>query len=401
MTGSRPLAARLRSRRVVVALALGSCVALLGASLRAASQGAQEGGAAKPPLPRDTLTEADVAGLPLLGLGDTVPGVESTPLALARAALGRRLFFDPILSLDKTVSCASCHDPQKGFATNDVRPLGVGGQLCDRNSPPLFNRAFGTTHFWDGRAATLEAQVVMPIEHPHEMALPLADAVARLAADAEYRALFAAAGAPEPDVASLSAALAEFLRRLVVGDSPIDRFRAAKGKLTPQERRGLWIFDSKGRCWKCHSGPNFSDEKFHNTGVGAKEGVPEAGRFAVTGDPTDRGAFKTPTLRMVAKTAPYMHDGSLATLEEVVRFYARGGNRNEQLDPRMEPFEISDDDVAALVALLEALSRRGDEAPAGAAEADDAESEPPSAAPPATAPAPAAKPTKNGRRRAY
>lgn len=400
MTGPRPHDRRPAPRRAH-ALTLVLLFAPLLAAPSLATGRSEDDGAVKPPLPRDTLTDADVAGLPLLGLGDTVPGVESTPLALARAALGRRLFFDPILSLDQTVSCASCHDPQKGFATNDVRPLGVGGQLCDRNSPPLFNRAFGTTHFWDGRAATLEAQVVMPIEHPHEMALPLADAVARLAADADYRALFAAAGAPEPDVPALSAALAEFLRRLVVGDSPIDRFRAAKGKLTPQERRGLWIYDSKGRCWKCHSGPNFSDEKFHNTGVGVKEGVPEPGRFAVTGDAADRGAFKTPTLRMVAKTAPYMHDGSLATLEEVVRFYARGGNPNEQLDGRMEPFEISDDDVAALVALLEALSRRGDESPAGATEEDAAESESPSAAPPATPPPPAAKPEKNGRRRAY
>lgn len=400
MTGSRSNAPRLVPRRAR-ALAL----VLLGTPLFAAPSiatgRAEEQDAAKPPLPRDTLTEADVAGLPLLGLGDAVPGVESTPLALARAALGRRLFFDPILSLDKTVSCASCHDPEKGFATNDVRPLGVGGQRCDRNSPPLFNRAFGTTHFWDGRAATLEAQVVMPIEHPHEMALPLADAVARLAADADYRALFTAAGAPEPDVASLSAALAEFLRRLVVGDSPIDRFRAAKGKLTPQERRGLWLFDSKGGCWKCHSGPNFSDEKFHNTGVGAQDGLPEPGRFAVTGDPVDRGAFKTPTLRMVAKTAPYMHDGSLATLEEVVRFYARGGNPNQQLDTRMAPFEASDDDVAALVALLEALSRRGDDAPAGEAAEGDAEEDSAAADDAESGPPPAAKPAKNGRRRAY
>ncbi len=348
----------------------------------------------KPPLPADTLRDADLLGAARLGLGDVVPGVESTPLAMARLALGRRLFFDPILSLDRTVSCASCHDPAAAFATNDVQPLGVGGERCDRNSPPIFNRAFGTTHFWDGRAATLEAQVLMPIENPHEMALPLNDAIARLANDSDYRALFAAAGAPQPDADSLSHGLAEFVRRLVVGDSPVDRFRAAQGKLTPQERRGLWLFESKGACWKCHAGPNFSDEKFHNTGVGVKDGLPEPGRFTVTADEADRGAFKTPTLRMVAKTAPYMHDGSLATLDEVVRYYARGGNKNDHLDARIAPIELSDDDVAAIVALLEALSRNAAD---DAAQAESADEEEP------TLLAPAANPTTkpSAKRRAY
>ena len=338
-----------------------------------------------PHLPKDTLRAADLLGASQLGLPDTIPGIESTPLAIARLRLGRRLFFDPILSRDRTVSCAACHDPEKGFATNDVRPPGVGGETCDRNSPPIFNRALGTAHFWDGRAATLEQQALMPIEHPHEMALPLDEALARLAADAEYAELFKAAGAAAPDRASLGAALAEFVRRLIVGDSPIDRFRAAKGTLTPQERRGLWLWESKGRCWKCHAGPNFSDEKFHNTGVGVKDGAPEEGRFKVTGDDADRGAFKTPTLRMLTKTAPYMHNGSLATLEEVVRFYARGGNPNSHLDARVEPFEITDDDVAAIVSVLQALSRSGDgdaaAAEAGADGAENAEKTEPPAAP--------------------
>ncbi|MSR46507.1 MAG: cytochrome-c peroxidase [Planctomycetes bacterium] len=337
-----------------------------------------------PPLPKDTLDDAQLSGVSALGLPDQVPGVESTPEARARLELGRKLFFDPILSKDRTVSCASCHDPDKAFATNDARPLGVGGERCDRNSPPIFNRAFGATQFWDGRASTLEQQVLMPIEHPHEMALPLPEALARFAADPGYRGLFAATGAPEPTNDALAAALAEFVRRLVVGDSPIDRFRAAKGTLTPQERRGLWLWESKAGCWKCHAGPNFSDEKFHNTGIGSKDGVPEAARFAVTGDEADRGAWKTPTLRMVAKTAPYMHDGSLATLDEVVRFYARGGNPNAQLDAKVQPFEISDDDVAAMVAFMDALSRSGDPPPPPE-ETDAEEQVVPNAAPAAPA----------------
>jgi len=321
--------------------------------------------AARPPLPKDVLRAADLTGEGRLGLGDAIPGVEQTPLALARLRLGRRLFFDPILSSDRTVSCASCHEPERGFASREARPLGVGGRRAARDAPVAFNRAFGRTHFWDGRAPTLEAQVLFPIENSDEMGLPLADAVARLAADAEYRELFAAAGAPHPTSDALASAIAEFLRRLVVGDSPVDRFRAAQGDLSPLERRGLWLFDSKGRCWRCHSGPNFSDESFHNTGVGVRDGLPEPGRAAVTSDPTDRGRFKTPTLRMAALTAPYMHDGSLASLEEVVRFYARGGNPNENLDPLIEPVDLSDDDVAALVALLQALSRAAEPDPLG------------------------------------
>jgi cytochrome c peroxidase len=150
------------------------------------------------------------------------------------------------------------------------------------------------------------------------------------------------------------------VRGLVFGDSAIDRFRAGDyAELASEERVGLWVFESKGRCWRCHSGANFSDESFHNTGVGAEGGVPLDGRFAVTADEADRGRFKTPTLRGVAATAPYMHDGSLATLAEVVEFYRRGGNANEHLDPLLQPLDLSDREAAALVAFLGALSRPG------------------------------------------
>ena len=323
---------------------------------------------AKPPLPKDTLTDADLDGRSRLGLPDRVPGLDRTEAGRAWLALGRKLFFDPILSIDRTVSCASCHDPAKAFADNEVRPLGVGGQRCDRNSPAIFNRAFGVWQFWDGRASTLEMQVVMPIENPHEMGLPMSEAIARLAASADYQPLFAAVGQP-PSKDAIAAGLADFVRRLVVADSPVDRFRAAKGDLTPLEKRGLWVFESKGKCWRCHAGPNFSDEQFHNTGIGSKDGVPEPGHAAASFDENDAGKWKTPTLRMVAKTAPYMHDGSLATLADVARFYAKGGTPNENLDPRMAPIEMSDDDIVALVAFLEALSRPGDEKPPAKEEA--------------------------------
>ena len=319
-------------------------------------------GAPPPPLlPRDVLRDEDLTGATQLGLPDPIPGIANDEHALALLELGRRLFFDPILSADRTVSCASCHPPEHAFASPEKLPRGVGGRTCARNAPTLLNRALGTAQFFDGRAADLVAQVVMPIENHDEMATTVDEVVGRLAKSDEYRALFAAAGAAEPDRATLAAALAEFVRRLLVGDSPIDRFRAAKGDLTAAERRGLWLFESKAHCWRCHAGPNFSDEQFHDTGIGAVDGRPEPGRAAFTHDEADRGRFKTPTLRMVARTAPYMHDGSLATLTDVVQYYRRGGNPNDHLDPKLEPLDLADDDVAALVALLEALSRRADE----------------------------------------
>jgi cytochrome c peroxidase len=314
--------------------------------------------AAPPPLlPRDDLRDEELAGASKLGLPDPIPGLSNDERALARLRLGRRLFFDPQLSADRTVSCATCHPPDHAFASPEKLPRGVGGRTCARNAPTLFNRALGTAQFFDGRAATLEAQVVMPIENHDEMATTVDEVIQRLARSEEYRALFAAAGAAEPDRATLAAALAEFVRRLIAGDSPIDRFRAAQGDLTAVERHGLWLFESKARCWRCHAGPNFSDEQFHATGIGVVDGVAEPGRAAITKDESDRGRFKTPTLRMVARTAPYMHDGSLATLSDVVRYYQRGGNANDHLDPILKPLELSDDDVAALVAFLEALSR--------------------------------------------
>ena len=270
------------------------------------------------------------------------------------AELGRRLFFDPLLSADRSVACASCHDPARGFADSEPLSLGVGGRRTLRNTPTLYNRVLGERFMWDGRAATLEEQVLLPIENELEMALPLEEALARLAAHDEYPARFAAAAGGPPTRERLAASLAGFVRRVVRGDSRVDRFRAgAFGALTPEERGGLWFFESRGGCWRCHAGPNFTDEDFHNTGVGV-DGE-DAGRMAITGDERDRGAFKTPTLRGLVETAPYMHDGSLTTLEEVVEFYRRGGGANPHLDPRLAPLEMTDRDALNLVAFLKAL----------------------------------------------
>jgi cytochrome c peroxidase len=313
--------------------------------------------AGPPALPKDTLPER----LPLdtipLGLPSERPVPKDNPLTEAKVRLGRQLFFDPVLSGDGTVSCASCHRPDHGFAGPEPRAVGAGGRRGSRNAPSLLNRAFGTAFFWDGRAASLEEQALHPIESPLELGSTVADAVKRLRAHKEYPAAFRAAFGDGVSAANLARALASFERVLLAGDSRVDRFRAGKfPALTDSERQGLWLFESRGRCWRCHAGQNFSDEVYHNTGVGWGGAPADLGRHAVTRAEADRGRFKTPSLRGVAHTAPYMHDGSLATLEEVVEYYNRGGNKNPHLDPLIQPLGLSKRDVADLVAFLKALS---------------------------------------------
>ncbi|MCY3001450.1 MAG: hypothetical protein NTV21_06570 [Planctomycetota bacterium] len=309
-----------------------------------------------PPLPQDTLPQE----LPLeapLGFPEEIAAPEGNGFTRERTELGRRLFFDPVLSLDRTVACASCHQPEHGFADPRRFSLGVGGKLTKRNSPTLFNRGHATLQMWDGRAASLEEQALMPLENPDEMALPIPDALARLRADDFYAKAFGRAYG-ELSRETLAKAIAQFVRRLQKGDSPIDRFRVGGVKdLSKEERTGMWLFESRAGCWKCHSGPNFSDERFHSTGVGAVDGQAEPARMAITGDPADRGRFKTASLRVLELTAPYMHDGSLATLEEVVDFYSQGGTPHATRDPLLEPFEATPEERKALVAFLRALSR--------------------------------------------
>ena len=296
-----------------------------------------------------------LAQLGLLLAAGQEPAAVPDP-ALAR--LGARLFDDRLLSADRSVACASCHKPALGFADSRARSLGVGGRETERNAPTLFNRVLGARFMWDGRAATLEEQALLPIENPLEMGLPLDEAVARLDADATYRAEFQRVLGAPPTRDGLARALAAHVRTLVPGASPVDRFRTGDfGALDDAERAGLWFYESRGGCWRCHGGVNFSDEEFHNTGVGAELATPDPGRAAITGAPEDRGRFKTPTLRGVALTAPYMHDGSLATLEEVVDFYRGGGHANPNLDPLVRPLEMDERDARNLVAFLRALSR--------------------------------------------
>jgi cytochrome c peroxidase len=309
-----------------------------------------------PAVPKDSLPERLAVEQIPLGL-DPRPAPKDNPLTEARVALGRRLFFDPILSADNTVACASCHRPDHGFSGGTAKPLGIRGQAADRRAPSLFNRAYGRAFFWDGRAASLEMQALEPIENAKELGSTVAAALQRLRESPDYPAQFKAAFDDGISAENLAKALAGFERVLLRGDSPVDRFRR-KGEhdvLTPSQRHGLWLYESKAQCWRCHSGPNFSDESFHNTGVSWGKEPADLGRFAKTHADADRGKFKTPTLRGVPLTGPYMHDGSLKTLEEVVEFYSRGGGANPNLDPAVQKLDLSKEEVNDLVAFLKSL----------------------------------------------
>jgi cytochrome c peroxidase len=293
----------------------------------------------------------------------TLPVPADNPITDAKTALGRRLFFDPSLSQNGSVSCATCHDPDRAFA--DARPLAVGvfDRVGRRHSPALVNRGFGRAHFWDGRARTLEEQVTQPIEDPNEMASTVGAVVERLGADASYAAAFDAAFSRPVNAVDLARALATYLRTVRSGDAPYDRFvDNQSGALGPQAQTGLRLFRSKARCTFCHIEPTFTDEQFHNTGIswqpsaGGTGAFADEGRFEVTRQPRDRGAFKTPTLREIARTAPYMHDGSLATLMDVVEFYDKGGRANPNLTRLIRPIGLTTDEKQALVAFLESLS---------------------------------------------
>jgi cytochrome c peroxidase len=269
-----------------------------------------------------------------LGLDLYLPVPEENPLTAEKIELGRRLFFDRRLSRDGSVACASCHDPERAYSDGRAIAVGVFGRKGRRNPPAIINRAYGRLFFWDGRASSLEAQVLKPIEDPNEMDLPLADAAARTGLAAE----------------EISWALASFVRSILSGDSPFDRFvNGDRAALSAEEQAGLQLFRGKANCVACHVGPNFTDERLHNTGIAWHDG-----RFADPGG--GQGNFKTPTLREVARTAPYMHDGSLATLEDVVEFYSQGARPNPDLDSEIRPRNFSPEEKRALVAFLRSLS---------------------------------------------
>ena len=279
-----------------------------------------------------------------LGLDLYLPVPESNPLTADKVALGRQLFHDRRLSRDGSIACATCHIPNRAFSSPLPVAIGVDGRPGRRNAPALINRGYGRAFFWDGRVSTLEEQVLHPIQDPNEMDLSLKEASARMRLDAP----------------TLSRALASYIRSILSGNSPYDRsVNGNRSALSREQQFGLQVFRGKGNCTACHVGPNFTDEQFHNTGVAWRDGrLSDEGRFAVSGNPRDHGAFKTPTLREVARTAPYMHDGSFAKLEEVIEFYSEGGRASAYLDPLIRPRNFTPEEKHALVAFLQSLNGR-------------------------------------------
>jgi cytochrome c peroxidase len=270
------------------------------------------------------------------GLDLYLPVPEDNPLSAEKITLGRRLFFNRRLSRDGSIACSSCHDPERAFSDGRPIPIGVFGRQGRRNSPALINRGYGRLFFWDGRVATLGEQVLKPIEDPSEMDLPLSEAAARV-------------NLPPQEI---SRALASYVRSILSGDSPFDRFiNGDLNALSAEQQAGLQLFRGKANCVACHVGPNFTDERLHNTGVAWRDG-----KFADPG--AGHGDFKTPTLREIARTAPYMHDGSIATLEDVIEYYDGGGNRNPSLDPELRPLRLSAAEKQNLIAFLRCLNGR-------------------------------------------
>ena len=301
-----------------------------------------------------------------LGL-PAVPIPADNPPTAETIVLGRRLYYDPILSADKTVSCASCHGPAYGFADNKPFSEGVNKKLGGRNSPPVANAAYFNVQFWDGRAPSLEKQAEGPVANPVEMAATLPQVEERLNADPSYREQFAKAWGPGPITYEMvEKSIASFERTVLVANSPFDRWKYGhdESAVSPAVKRGFIVFTSKdkGNCSACHLVGDqyalFTDNKFHNLGVGVDFGkFADDGLFAVTHKESDRGLFKTPSLRNIAMTAPYMHDGSLKDLKQVIDYYIGAGNSNVNLDKQIHVLDfLSGQERDDLMAFLNSLN---------------------------------------------
>jgi cytochrome c peroxidase len=301
-----------------------------------------------------------------LGLPPVPIPADNQPTA-STIALGQKLFFETKLSRDNTIACSSCHNPITAFVDGRKLSLGVESRQGTRNAPTVLNAAYLPVQFWDGRAPTLEEQCKGPIANPVEMDQAHEPLVVRLNADPIYRAEFAKAFGPGLiTIDHVAKAIASFERTQLSGNSPFDRYRykGEKTAMSPAAIRGLAVFENKnkGNCVVCHTIEEkyalFTDGKFHNLGVGLdpQGELKDLGRYEQSKAESDKGAFRTPTLRNIAKTAPYMHDGSLKTLKDVVDFYVGGGNSNPHLDKEIRELKLSKQDKIDLIAFMEELT---------------------------------------------
>ncbi|MCI0664447.1 MAG: cytochrome-c peroxidase [Acidobacteria bacterium] len=331
-------------------------------------------------------------GLPADLWQELIP--QDNQMSQAKVVLGEKLFFDKRMSIDRTVSCATCHDPATALADNNAVGVGINNLKGARNAPTVLNATFNELQFWDGRAPSLEEQAKLPIINPIEMGMKDHQAVVeRIREVAEYRPMFKAAfGSETVTIDNIAKAIAAFERTQLSGDSPFDRFIAGdRNAISDAAKRGWDLYNGQARCISCHawnpSQPFFSDFKFHNIGVAAKdqnftalarkarqliaggknkiqvtdelaltEGFSELGRYIVTGQPRDIGAFKTSMLRDIELTAPYMHNGSEKTLLDVMKFYNKGGEINPNLDGGMRPLKLTDPQLDDMVEFMKTLT---------------------------------------------
>jgi len=293
---------------------------------------------------------------------------DDNPYSAEKAELGWLLFFDKRLSSDGSVSCASCHSPEFAYTDGQSVSTGIGAQKGGRSAPSVINRVYGMAQFWDGRASSLEEQAKGPIANSLEMTSEKDAGKAhntcteRLRLVPEYRQRFKKVfGTEELTIDHIARAIATFERVILSGNSAYDRFKAGDKKaLTESQQRGMNIFFSNNaRCDSCHDGAAFTTNQFANIGIGMDKLTPDWGRYNVTKKEEDKGAFKTPGLRDVARTAPYMHDGSIKTLEEVVEHYDKGGVKNKWLHQDVRPLKLSKQDKTDLVSFLHALNGEG------------------------------------------
>lgn len=291
----------------------------------------------------------------------------NNPQTLEGVALGKKLFFDTILSGDETQSCATCHSPQHAFSDNTPTSAGIDGDFGTRNAMPLFNLAwnYGERFNWDGSDLSIERQALTPVENPVEMHSDWDDVVSKLSNHPEYPTLFKNAFGALPITKTLTTkALAQFERTLISGNSKFDKYLLGEAALTPQEENGLQVFmdEARGDCFHCHGSPNnplWTDNMFHNNGLDSS--FTDLGLGGVSGDPSDNGKFKSPSIRNLAYTAPFMHDGRFETIDEVINHYSEGLQNSSTIDPLMKKInqggvQLIPQDKADLKAFLLSLS---------------------------------------------
>ena len=342
-----------RTRHVLNLVSSGWLLTVLGGGLVLAQDAAKSSAAQA--VDREAVSKAP------LGLRPVPVPADNRPSA-SKIKLGKLLFFDARLSRDGTVSCATCHDPKAGWAEHRPTSMGINRQVGGRNAPTVINAAYHRAQFWDGRAKSLEEQALGPIENPIEMGHDLNEVVKALSEIPEYRRLFMRAFQTGVSKDGIGKAIAAFERTILSGNSAYDRYAAGDANaLTAAQKRGLDVFMNKADCATCHTPPTFSNGRYYNAGVDADKPKPDPGRMAVTNGDRDFGKFRVPSLREVAHTAPYFHDGSAKTLEQAVALMAGGGRNNPNLSAMLRSIrdaKLTQQDQKDLVDFLRALSGR-------------------------------------------